>query len=153
MSGPLVVGLDEQDEPIEIERWTELARRVLGHEGIHDGEMNLLFVTTETMTELNREHMAESGPTDVLSFPIDAGDDASPGGTLLGDVVICPEVAAGQAAEHRAEGRHEGTADDEIALLVVHGVLHVLGHDHAEPDEAELMRTREQELLGAYHRR
>ena len=62
---------------------------------------------------------------------------------LLGDVVICPGVAADQAPSHA------GTLDDELALLVVHGVLHVLGHDHAEPDEAQLMRARELDHLAA----
>ena len=64
---------------------------------------------------------------------------------LLGDVVVCPGVAAEQAASHA------GTLDDELALLVVHGVLHVLGHDHADPDEAELMRARELEHLQRHH--
>ncbi len=64
---------------------------------------------------------------------------------LLGDVVICPAVAARNAPEHA------GSYDDEMALLVVHGVLHVLGMDHAEPDEAEAMRAREAELLARFH--
>ncbi len=64
---------------------------------------------------------------------------------LLGDVVVCPAVAAQQAESHA------GTLDDELALLVVHGVLHVLGHDHAEPDEAVHMRAREVELLQLHH--
>ena len=64
---------------------------------------------------------------------------------LLGDVVVCPEVAAAQAPEHA------GTLDDELALLVVHGVLHVLGHDHAELDEATTMRERERAHLEAHH--
>ena len=64
---------------------------------------------------------------------------------LLGDVVICPDVARAQAPSHA------GTLDDELALLVVHGVLHVLGHDHAEADEAEAMRAKELELLVAHH--
>ncbi|MET0159656.1 MAG: rRNA maturation RNase YbeY, partial [Acidimicrobiales bacterium] len=75
------------------------------------------------------------GPTDVLSFSID-GPGAGPGG-LLGDVVVCPAVARRNAPDHA------GTYEDEVALLVVHGVLHVLGHDHAEPDEAAVMRQRE----------
>ena len=66
--------------------------------------------------------------------------------TLLGDIVISPD---GRALAQFAD--HAGTFDDEIALLVVHGILHVLGHDHAEPDEAEVMRARELELLAALH--
>ena len=64
---------------------------------------------------------------------------------LLGDVVVCPAVAADQAAAHA------GTLDDELALLVVHGVLHVLGHDHAEPGETAVMRARELDLLQRHH--
>ncbi len=89
--------------------------------------------------------MGKDGPTDVLSFPLDDGDPVPGVPALLGDVVICPDVALAQYAEHA------GTFDDEIALLVVHGILHVLGHDHAEPDEAEIMRARELELLTALH--
>jgi probable rRNA maturation factor len=92
-------------------------------------------VDEAAMAELNQEHMGHEGPTDVLSFPID-GPAAGPDG-LLGDVVVCPSVARRQAPEHA------GTYEDELALLVVHGVLHVLGHDHAEDDEAAVMRERE----------
>ena len=64
---------------------------------------------------------------------------------LLGDVVVCPDVAREQAPDHA------GTLDDELALLVVHGVLHVLGHDHAESGDTALMRAKELELLSAHH--
>ncbi len=94
------------------------------------------------MAALNREHMGHEGPTDVLSFPID-GTDAGPDG-LLGDVVVCPAVARRNAPDHA------GTYDDELALLVVHGVLHVLGHDHADADDAEAMRAREVDLLARF---
>ena len=80
----------------------------------------------------------------MLSFPLDADDERRQPGVpvLLGDVVVCPAVAADQAAAHA------GTLDDELALLVVHGVLHVLGHDHAEPGEtARRCATRELDLL------
>jgi probable rRNA maturation factor len=96
------------------------------------------------MAALNEEHMGATGPTDVLSFPM---DDQPVAGvpTLLGDIVVCPDVALDQSAEHA------GTFDDELALLVVHGLLHVLGHDHAEPGEAALMREREMALLTSLH--
>ena len=107
------------------------------------GELTLTFVDASEMAALNEQYMGKVGPTDVLSFPMD--DDPMPGvPTLLGDVVISPAVASAQFAEHA------GTFDDEIALLVVHGVLHVLGFDHAEPDEAAVMRRRELELLEAH---
>ena len=140
MTEPVVVALDEQQEPIDVDRWSALARRSLRHEGVVQGELNLLFVTAATMGELNCEHMGRTGPTDVLSFPIDAVDghdvgehdvgEHDVGELLLGDVVICPEYALTRATDHRVPGEHDGGADDEIALLVVHGVLHVLGHDH-----------------------
>jgi probable rRNA maturation factor len=132
---PVVVARDEQaDEPVDVDRWAGLATAVLTDEGVA-GELNLLFVDETAMAVLNQDHLGHEGPTDVLSFPID-GPDAGPDG-LLGDVVVCPAVARRNAPDHA------GTYDDELALLVVHGVLHVLGHDHAEDDEAEVMRAAE----------
>lgn len=119
---------------------------VLDAEGA-SGELTLTFVDREDIAELNAEHMGKEGPTDVLSFPLDdAEGEGQPGvPTLLGDVVVCPAVAAEQCTDHA------GTIEDELALLVVHGVLHVLGHDHAEASEAEAMRARELALLVEHH--
>lgn len=148
--GITIVVSDEQDE-IEIDagRWATLAEAVLRAEG-RQGELTLTFVDTELMAELNAEHMGEVYATDVLSFPLDA--DLTPnavatewGPLLLGDVVVCPAVAASNAPSHA------GTLDDELALLVVHGILHVLGHDHFEPEETATMRARELEHLTAHH--
>jgi probable rRNA maturation factor len=141
---------DEQtDVDLDTSRWADLARRALKAEGVA-GELTLTFVDVEEMESLNREFMGADGPTDVLSFPLDAAstvgtrpDDGTP--VLLGDVVICPSVAALGAPGHA------GTSDDELALLVMHGVLHVLGHDHDEPSEAVRMRERELELLRVLH--
>jgi probable rRNA maturation factor len=157
---------DEQsDEPVDTARWARLAGCVLESEGVRgDAEVSLLFVDETSIAELNTRFMGHSGPTDVLSFPIDedvyegprSADSLGPGPgvdpdladvpTILGDVVLCPAVA-----RRNAPG-HAGTYDDEVALLVVHGVLHLLGLDHAEPDEAEKMERREQELLDRFHR-
>lgn len=158
---------DEQSEvPIDLERWQALARAALSEEGVRGGtELSMFFVTAEEMAELNREHMGAAGPTDVLAFPIDGGEvvdvvsgptgasrgpDRSPPDRgdmplLLGDVVICPAVARDQAPEHA------GTLDDEIALLVVHGTLHVLGWDHDTEDKTSAMRHREREILETHH--
>jgi probable rRNA maturation factor len=160
-----VFGADEQSAAeVEVDRWTTLARQVLVAEGVRgEAELSLLFVDEDAIAELNQRFMDAEGPTDVLAFPIDdpavsgrwpdagtAGpdrDDPEPSDLplLLGDVVVCPSVARRQAPGHA------GTYEDELALLVVHGVLHVLGHDHAEPGEAAVMQSRERDLLERFH--
>lgn len=105
------------------------------------GEVGLAFIELDEMTELNRDHMGVDAPTDVLAFPIDAapGRDPVPAGqpVMFGDIVICPEYAS----------RAPQAFDDELALLVVHGALHLLGHDHAEPDETAVMKALEVDML------
>ncbi len=130
---------------VDVERWQRLAEASLSTEGA-SGELTLTFIDRDEIAALNDEHMGKTGPTDVLSFPLD--DDPMPGSdipVLLGDIVISPAVAAEQFVEHA------GTLDDEIALLVVHGVLHILGHDHAEPEQRALMHERELALLTEHH--
>ena len=141
-----VVVEDQQTEvAIDASRWAALAAHTLGAEGA-SGELTLTFVDADEIASLNEEHMGVPGPTDVLSFPLDSLDPPSTGEPiLLGDVVICPAVAA------QAAPSHAGNLDDELALLVVHGCLHVMGHDHAEPDETALMREREIQVLTAHH--
>ena len=161
-----VYAADEQsDHPVAVERWAGLARSVLAAEGIvNDTEVSLLFVDEPTIASLNERFLGKEGPTDVLSFPIEdeadrGGRSPDEGGTgpgsieadtgrllLLGDMVICPSVAARNAVDHRA------TFDDEIALLVVHGILHLLGMDHEVDEEAERMEQREQQLLARFYR-
>ena len=145
----VVVAADEQsDVEIDVDRWSRLAAAAL-RDVERRGELTLTFVDRAEIAALNEAHLGHVGPTDVLSFPLDAADGqpADDGAipVLLGDVVICPDVARAQARDHA------GTLDDELALLVVHGVLHVLGHDHAEADEAAVMRSRELELLVTHH--
>lgn len=141
------VAVDDIDDPggdVDRERWRLLAEQALRTEGVVAGELHLVFVDEATMAELNETHMGVEGPTDVLAFPLDAPSAVAVGGpVLLGDVIVCAPVAARNAP---------GRVDDELALLVVHGVLHVLGHDHVDPDETRLMREREQALLAAHHR-
>jgi probable rRNA maturation factor len=169
---PSVFGVDEQDDhPVDVARWVRLAEDVLGSERVRRGsELSLLFVDEATMSDLNERHMGKAGPTDVLAFPIDDDalepgrwpDNGTPGPdrpptdlgdlpVLLGDVVVCPAVAARQAPEHQGP-LHDGSVDDEVALLVVHGILHVLGMDHAEPDETAQMQAKERSLLERFHR-
>jgi len=112
-----------------------------------NAEMLIVAAATEAdIAELNERYLDESGPTDVLAFPIDAGEPA-PGGRplLLGDVIVCPAVASRYAQANRR------TVTDELALLVVHGVLHILGHDHAMDEEAAAMRAAEARHLTAFH--
>ena len=92
-----------------------------------------MAVDTATIHELNRTHMDSDKPTDVLAFPLDAPGEATDAPSILGDVVLCPAVAEAQAAEH---GK---TTQAEMDLLVVHGLLHLLGHDHAEDEERRIM--------------
>lgn len=152
---PDVVGYDEQSElEIDVDFLVELARAVLCAEGLPAGcELSLRFVDEAAMTVLNREHMGGDGSTDVLAFPIDGLEAAAGGATagsapemplLLGDVVVCPAVA-----RRNAGARGAGTLE-ELALLVVHGILHVLGMDHAEPQEAAAMQARERALLALH---
>ncbi|MGI9624367.1 MAG: rRNA maturation RNase YbeY [Acidimicrobiales bacterium] len=137
------------DNEVDAERWQKLAIESLRTEGIVSGELNLVFVGSDQMAQLNQQHMDGVGPTDVLAFPIDGLELEDPGGdgvpAMLGDVVVCPTVAAANATVHEVE------VDDEIALLVVHGILHVLGHDHVDPAETALMKRKEQELLDRHH--
>jgi probable rRNA maturation factor len=159
---------DEQSaHPVDNMRWMRLAEHVLKEEGVRgDAELSVLFVDEEAMSDLNKRFLGKDGPTDVLAFPIDeeppeSGRSPDSGGsgpgylptepadlpTLLGDVVICPAVA------HRNAPEHAGTYDDELALLVVHGILHLMGRDHVDADEAEAMQARERELLEGFARR
>jgi probable rRNA maturation factor len=108
-------------------------------------ELNVLFVDRGDMTELNVHHMGGTGPTDVLAFPMDApGESLGGEPSILGDVVLCPDVAAAQAEEHGV------TEHAELELLLTHGILHLLGHDHAEEAERHEMFTLTDRILADY---
>jgi probable rRNA maturation factor len=134
----------------------ELAQYVIGQMETHPlADLSMLLVDEAHMTNLHEKWMEEPGPTDVLSFPMDElrphsmagpnrsrgrdGDEAEP--VLLGDVVLCPQVAEVQARQHG----HSSQA--ELELLTVHGVLHLLGYDHADPEEEAEMFGLQNELL------
>lgn len=121
----------------DIDRWVSVARSTLQGEAVQAGRLDVIFVDDEAMAGLNRKHMGGDGPTDVLAFPLDGPDSQAATPIHLGDVVVCPAVARRQAPEHC------GSFDAEMVLLVVHGVLHVLGYDHARPDETAAMQARE----------
>lgn len=137
---------DEQSREVDAEDLVALARHVVDMQGVPaEMELSLLLVDRETMTALNRQHMGQDGPTDVLAFPIDEPGEAPPGPpAILGDVVLCPDVAAEQAPRF---GRNE---HDELRLLTVHGILHLLGMDHAEPAQEQEMFGLTDELLASY---
>lgn len=140
-----VVVVDETEYQLDVERWSALVRDVLGASGVTGpAETNVVLVDVDVMTELNREHMGGDGPTDVLSFPIDDTPADGPAGSprLVGDIVVCLDVAAANAPTHA------GTLNDELALLLVHGTLHLLGHDHASDAERDEMWALERRLLG-----
>jgi len=136
-----------------------LARHVLDDMRVHPlAELSVLLVDEPAMTELHVRWMGEDGPTDVLAFPMDELRIPQPGGpnadhgtsgpdtteVLLGDVVICPQVAAMQAAE----ADHD--MQEEIDLLCTHGILHLLGYDHAEPEEHATMFGLQDRLLASW---
>jgi probable rRNA maturation factor len=107
-------------EPVDEAAAVELARRVLGGEGVAEGELGIAFVAPDEIRQLKRDHLGIDEATDVLSFPLDGRDDVPEGSPrALGDVVLCPQVVG---ADWRAP--------------LVHGLLHLLGHDHGADMEA-----------------
>ncbi len=153
------VDLDyEVDTPeLDAARVTELVQHDLALEGIPDGAaVSVVFTDDATVHELNRRYRAVDRPTDVLSFGLTelarpVGEEAEPApfvlppeiGLQLGEVIVSRDTALRQAQAHGRAPAHE------LAHLVVHGVLHLLGHDHAEPEEERRMRAREDEVLQA----
>jgi probable rRNA maturation factor len=170
---------EQADHPVDEPALARLARLVMDAEGVEESEVSLLLVNRAVMSDLNGRYMGEDGPTDVLAFPIDGPSPASgpPDGPvgprgfasdrlagaedddldladeeddapwLLGDVVLCPAYAAEQA---RQAGQ---SLDAELELLTVHGILHLCGFDHAEPQEEQAMRARTDELLDRWRDR
>jgi probable rRNA maturation factor len=120
---PRVLVSDRQDAPIDLAGLAHVAERTLAGEGVEEGELSLSFVGAAEMAYLHVRYLGESGPTDVLSFPL--GEDG-----LIGDVIVCPE-----------EARRNNPVDlaGELRLLVAHGVLHLLGYDHEEEDAQRVM--------------
>jgi probable rRNA maturation factor len=145
---------NESGVPVDEARLAAVARFALDELRIHPlAELSVLLVDERAMTELHVRWMGEPGPTDVLAFPMDELRPPQPGSRedpaadpgLLGDVVLCPQVAAVQAAK----AGHD--TQDELSLLCVHGILHLLGYDHAEPEEHAVMFGLQQQLLDSWH--
>ncbi|MEA2002327.1 MAG: rRNA maturation RNase YbeY [Actinomycetota bacterium] len=139
---------DEQDDPLPSEPLIELARAAMTAEGLPSStQLSISLMDSNRMADLNAEYMGKVGATDVLSFPIEDFSEGVPRSSgeepplLLGDIVICPDVVRGNAAT-------AGVAfEDEMALMVVHGILHLLGRDHMIEADAEAMEQREREIL------
>ena len=141
--------LDESGQDIDVQRMAALSRFVMDQLRVHPlAELCIKAVDEPTIAALNELWMEKEGPTDVLAFPMDelrpglVNEDPEEG--VLGDLVLCPAVAEkqGEAAGHGTEA--------EIELLTVHGILHLLGYDHAEPEEHREMFGLQDELLAAW---
>jgi probable rRNA maturation factor len=135
---PLIALDDRQGDAVDLEGLMTLARATLLGEGIADAELSISLVTGEEIAELHERYLHDSRPTDVLSFPLDeeAGED---GLRQLGDVVIAPSVAA---------RNHPDDPAAELRLLLVHGILHLLGHDHMSDGEKAEMWARQERYSG-----
>lgn len=140
---------NESSHQVDLDLIRQLAEHAIRRLELHPGvELGVTFIDVEPMTELHVKWMDEPGPTDVLSFPMDElrpGSSSDPEGEgILGDIVVCPEVASQQAdlAGHRLV--------DEILWLVAHGILHLVGFDHAEPDEEKEMFTLQRQIIDSF---
>ena len=140
---------NESGYDVDGESLVRLANFLLESLFVHpEADLSIILVDIAAMEKLHTEWMDEPGPTDVLSFPMDELRPGTPGRVtpagLLGDVVLCPEVAASQGA---AAGH---STKDELLLLTTHGVLHLLGFDHAEPEDEKEMFGLQGRLLSDY---
>ncbi len=144
--------LDESGHGIDAAHLARLCRFVMDRMRVHpQAELCLKAVDRDTIAELNERWMEKIGPTDVLAFPMDelrpGMVDEEPEEGVLGDLVLCPDIAATQGEE----AGHGELA--EIELLTTHGILHLLGYDHAEPDEHREMFSLQDEILAAWRAR
>ncbi len=142
-------------DTLDVRRTQKLAAFVLDQMRVHPlAELCVTAVDEDTIAELNKTWMDKDGPTDVLAFPM---DELRPGKVneeleegILGDLVLCPSIAQKQAEEAEAKGQRGYTVTDELDLLTVHGILHLLGYDHAEPEEHAEMFGLQARLLASW---
>jgi len=142
--------LDESGRDVDVRRLSTLARFVMDRMRVHAlAELCIKAVDEQTIAELNEQWMDKQGPTDVLAFPMDelrpglVGEEPEEG--VLGDLVLCPVVA-----ERQGETAGHGTVAELDLLTSAHGILHLLGYDHAEPEEHKEMFGLQDELLAAW---
>ena len=143
--------LNESGHELDVRRLAALSRFVMDRMRVHPlAELCIKAVDEDTIAQLNAQWMEKEGPTDVLAFPMDElrpGElDADPEEGVLGDLMLCPAVA-----ERQGETAGHGT-DAELELLTVHGILHLLGYDHAEPEEHAEMFGLQDQLLADWRR-
>ena len=141
--------LNESGIDVDVEEFARLARFALRRMRVHpEAELCLKLVDEGTITEFNTRWMGKEGPTDVLSFPMDElrpGRDGEPEVEgILGDMLLCPQYAIAQAPQFSR------TPEDEMHLLTIHGILHLLGYDHAEPEEEKEMFGLQARLLAEW---
>jgi probable rRNA maturation factor len=141
---------DEQGVSVNLDRLRRLAELVLAEEGYPtETELTVLLVSEDEMAAYNERFLERSGPTDVLAFPVEElmpgvvpDQDSNGPPLIIGDVIVAPGFVGRQAEENDVE------FEDEMALMVAHGILHLLGYDHIDDADAEMMERREVELLG-----
>lgn len=140
------VANEQTDVPLDEHRLVSLVRTAAAEEGVDPrAEVTVLLVERPAMASLKEKWLGEPGATDVLAFPMDDQvPDEEP--YILGDIVICPDVAREQAAEAG------GAVSEEVDLLLVHGFLHLMGYDHVKPADARTMRHREKKILAEFRR-
>jgi probable rRNA maturation factor len=139
-----LVSCEAIDDSLIDPQWLEaIADRMLRELELEAEELSVVLTNDEHIHELNREHREEDKPTDVLAFPMDFEDGAPPAGPdrLLGDVVISLETAQRQAEEGQR------TLPEEVRFLLAHGLLHLIGYDHAEPEEKAEMDAMTERLV------
>ncbi len=141
---------EQTEVAVDVVRLERLGLFVLEQQAADpDAELSVALVDEQEMRRLNERYTGEEGPTDVLAFPLaederEGSERESDGSVLLGDVILCPSVAARDARDYST------TLERELSLLLVHGTLHLLGYDHADDEEARAMRDREAALLEAF---
>lgn len=134
---------NEQEIPVDHDRISALAAHTLASEDVDDSaELSVLFVAADHMRRLNSHFAGENYATDVLAFPMMEDDDDGP--AILGDVVVCPAVAE----ENAAKIGH--SLSEELAVLVVHGTLHLMGYDHQGTEDKAEMEKRQHEILHSF---
>jgi probable rRNA maturation factor len=140
---PLTIEInrDETAHQLDLRRLKRAVKQVLTEAGIQSGEISIGIVSDERMHELNRQYLQHDYPTDVLSFVLDSDDEAQ---SLDGEIIASADYAAREAE------RYGWTTDDELLLYVIHGCLHLVGHDDQTPDGRAAMRAAETQHLAEF---